>query len=1125
MWFCAVGVLSVTAQSSILSQGNWYKVSVEKNGVYKITYDQFKKMGFDPEKIDPRKIKIAGNVGGMLPQPNSTSRPVDLTENAIFVSGESDGKFNKEDFILFYAEGADGIRFNASKKIIAYEHNLYSEQNFYFVSVSDTNGKRITTSENLGTGFPIVNTFNDFVFHEFDDYNELKSGREWFGEQFNFSADQIFKFEISGIANNTNITWVSDVMAQSFNGSSFKLFFNNNEIGTQSISSIPNSTYGLKGRHKRDSITFGSGMVNASATANQEIKYQYVKASSGKSIGFLDFFLVGFTRNLSLYGDQTSFRSALSLNQNTSLFEITNASPNCLIWNVSDPSNIIQQDFTLLNNIASFSTTTNTVKEFIIFNQTVPAPTLVGKVLNQNLHGASTPNLIIISHPDFFTEATRLAQHRQTHSGWTTLVVTPEQVYNEFSSGRQDPTAFRDLAKYLYDKNPSTLKSLLFMGRGSYDYKARIAYNTNFVPTYESRNSLSPLETYSSDDYFGFMEDGEGNWGEKPLPQNHTLDIGVGRLPVKSSQEAYDIVDKIISYDINKKAFGSWRKEIAFIADDGSTSDGFSNIHQTQANILANQIELSIPAYNTKRTFLGTYTKTVKANGETIPEANKDIKSRFERGSIIINYTGHGNESLLADERVFTETDIDDLGNSLYPFMVTATCEFGRQDDPAQISSAELTLIHPKGGAIGLVSTARPVESNANFDLNQAFYDALFQKESNRYLPLSEVFRRTKNNSMNGVSNRNFSLLADPSLTLALPLNNIVLTHLKTASGSDTLKALSKVMVKGEVQDEDGIVIPNFNGILQAKLFDKKTEFVTIGKNNPAFSYKEWYNILFNGQAKVVDGIFEFEFILPKNMAYEIGTGKLSLYAEDVLQQIDAAGALTDFSVGGSEPSPTADNIPPTLQAFIGDTTFVNGGIANPNTTLLVRLRDAGGINISSYGIGNNLLATLDNGEQFNLNDYYTTEVDDFTAGRVEFPLHDLSPGKHTITIKAWDTSNNRAETSLEFRVTDGEEITIEHFGNYPNPFDNKTTFFFTHNRSGDDLGIELYLYSAYGQEIKTYSFNEISSSYQVELPELDTELEFGKKLPPGLYLARLAIRSLTNGSKYERVTKLIVVN
>lgn len=1123
LWFCAVGAISATAQSSLLSQGNWYKVSVEKNGVYKITYDQFKKMGFDPDKTDPRKIKIAGNIGGMLPQPNSTPRPNDLTENAIFVTGESDGVFHKDDFILFYAEGGDGIRFNTSKKIIAYEHNLYSDENFYFVTVSANNGKRMATSENLGNGFPAINTFNDFVFHELDDYSELRSGREWYGERFDFTTEKIFSLDIKGITNNTTITWVSDVMAQSFNGSSFKLFFNNKEIATQTVNVIPNTTYGVKGRHKRDSISFNSATVSASATATQEIKYQYQKASSGKSVGFLDFFLIGFTRDLALYGDQTSFRSGSSLSQSTSQFEIANVNAPCTIWDVSDPSNAATQSFTNQNNTATFSTSTNTLKEFIVFNDNIPSPTLVGKVANQNLHGGTVPNLIIVTHPDFKTEALRLADHRMSHSGLTTLVVTPEQIYNEFSSGRQDPTAIRDFTRHLYNLFPSVVKSLLIFGRGSYDYKNRVMHNTNFVPTYESRNSLAPLETYSSDDYYGFMENNEGNWGENPA-QNHTMDLGVGRLPVKNANEAHDIVNKIISYDTNKKTFGSWRKEISFVADDGSTADNFSSTHQIQANSLAKQIELTNPSFNTKRTFLGTYTKTVKPNGETIPKANEDIKERFNKGSIIINYTGHGNESLWADERVFTETDIDELGNTLFPFMVTATCEFGRQDDPAQISSAERSLLHANGGAIGLVTTARPVSSSTNFDLNQAFYEALLQKEGNQYLSSGEIFRRTKNNSTSGVSNRNFSLLGDPSLTLALPSNNIVVTALQTISGSDTLKALSRVIVSGEIQDDNGI-LSNFNGILHATLFDKETQFVTIGKNNPPYSYKEWYNAIFRGQAEVVNGAFEFEFIVPKNIAYEIGKGKLSLYGNDPSKGMDAAGATTDFAVGGSEPSPIIDTTSPTLQAFMGDTTFVSGGITNPNTTLVVRLNDAGGINISSYGIGNNLMATLDGGEPFNLNDYYSAASNDFTMGWINYPMYNLAPGQHTITVKAWDTSNNGAETTIQFRVTDGEAIVIEQFGNYPNPLDDQTTFFFTHNRSGDDLEIELYLYTLQGQALKTYEMTEISSSYEVTFPKLDCTVEFGKKLPPGLYLARVGVRSLTNGSKYERVTKLIVVN
>jgi len=1123
--FLAIHISVCGAQSSVLQSGTWYKLGVEKHGVYKITYDQFKKMGFDPAASNPRKIKIYGNEGGMLPQPNSTIRPKDLVENAIFVSGEADGSFDKDDFILFFAQGPDRVQYDVPRKVFAYESNLYDKKNFYFITLSSDDGKRIVTAENIPGNFPLVQQFDDYVYHEADEYNELKSGREWFGERYDLVTEYAYRFDVSGVVDNSTVTLVSDVMAQSFNGSSFQLSFNNTPIGEQVVPLISNTQYSVKGRHKRDTIEVDANAVAAPGKSTQEIRYQYIKASSGRSVGFLDFLLVNFTRTLALYGDQTIFRSVVSLGQATSQYRVNDAAENCFIWDVTNPSEASQQTYTLQAGVASFSTSSEVLREFIIFNAKTPSPELIGKVTNQNLHGLAAANLIIVAHPQFRAEAQRLAEHRQAHNNWTTVVVTPEEIFNEFSSGRQDVTAIRDFVKFMYDKNPTTLKSLLIIGKGSYDYKDRMPNNTDFVPTYESRNSLAPLETYSSDDYFAFLEEDEGNWGESPV-QNHTLDIGVGRLPVKTAGEAQQVVDKIIAYDTNKKNYGRWRKDIVFVADDGSTSDGFSSTHQLQANTMAEAMESINPEFDTKKIFLGTYTKTVKPNGEVIPEANKAITGWFDRGSLVINYTGHGSEKLLADEKVFTEVDIEELENKLYPFLVTATCEFGRQDDPSIISSAELSVIHPNGGAIGLVTTARPVNSPTNFLLNQEFYAALFQKESNRYINLGEVFKRTKNNSISGVANRNFSLLADPSMTLALPSNTIAVTELKTANGSDTLKALSTVIVKGEIQDETSARIDTFSGTLEATLFDKEVESVTIGKNDPPYKFKEWTNALYRGKASVIDGVFEFQFIVPKNLAYEVGKGKLSLYASDTEQQRDASGATSEFTVGGSEKDPAVDNTSPTVKLFMGDTTFINGGVTSPNTTLIAKLEDASGINISNYGIGNTLIAVLDNEDEvYVLSDYFESETDDFTKGWVYFPLANLNPGKHSITVKAWDTYNNPAQATIDFLVTDGQVLVIESLGNTPNPFQNETNLFFTHNRSGDDLQAQLHIYSATGQEMKTYDFDIPASPYHVDLLEINGLNDFGKKLPGGVYLARLAVRSLTNGSKSERVTKLIVVN
>jgi hypothetical protein len=702
-------------------------------------------------------------------------------------------------------------------------------------------------------------------------------------------------------------------------------------------------------------------------------------------------------------------------------------------------------------------------------------------------------------------------------------VVTPEQIYNEFSSGRQDVSAIRDFTKLIYDKNPSRLKALILVGRGSYDYKDRMPDNTNFVPTYESRNSLSPLETYSSDDFFAFLGSGEGNWGESPV-QHHTMDIGVGRLPVKTQDEAKMLIDKLIAYDTAASAMGYWRKEIVFVADDGSNSDGFTSSHQSQANSMAESIESLYPAFDTRKIFLGTYAKTVTPNGETIPEANAEIRKHFNEGALVINYTGHGNEKLLADERIFTEADIELLDNKLYPFMVTATCEFGRQDDPSLISSAERIVLRPNGGAIGILTSARPVNSPTNFLLNQQFYTSLFARKDGNYRPIGQVFLETKNNSVSGVANRNFSLIGDPTMTVALPAQRVVITEMKTTAGSDTIKALSTVVVKGEVRDDGGTVLMDFDGTTYITVYDKVTESATIGKNDPPYKFPERLNALYRGKATVRQGHFEVSFIVPKNIASQYGTGKIGLYARDLNPRRDAGGS-SGFVLGGSEPTPGTDTTPPVVRAYMGDTTFVNGGIVVPNTQLVVKLQDASGINISNYGIGNALTAVLDGADNFALSDYYVAATDDFTTGWVYFPMTGLTPGRHAITVQAWDVFNNPAEATVDFIVTDGEDIVIEEFSNYPNPFENETSVYFTHNRSGDDLQAILVLFTTNGQVLKTYEFDIPQSAYQVDLLNIDAFAEFSKKLPPGVYLARLAVRSLSNGSKSERVTKLIVVN
>lgn len=1122
-YFCLLVMLvfhaSVKSQviQSPLAEGFWVKFSVERNGIYKIDFNQLKSAGFDVDELDPRNISLFGNGTGMLPQPNSIARSNSLSEVAIKVRGEEDGVFNQSDYILFYGEGPDHFYYDTQKELFYYENNLYTEKNYYFMRVSPDRGLRISDTENIFGSFPSVTSFDDLIFHESESYNELKSGRKWFGEQFDSNPTLSLKFDVSGIVSASQLKIVSSVMAQSFSPASFNVSLNNILVKEQSIDPISNTQYGIKGRVRIDTISVNSDQVNSSSNSVQEFRYQYNKGSSGKSIGYLDFLLVTFERRLGVYGQQTSFSSSRSLSQPISTFEVISATNLHEIWDISDPHNVSNQQFQLNGDRAIFSTATQTLKTFVIFSDaSALAPQFEGKVENQNLSSASA-QLLIVTHPVLKNEAQRLASHRQAFNGVSTLVATTEEIYNEFSGGKPDPVAIRDFAKKLY--NNGGLKNILLFGRSSYDYLNRVNKNTNLVPTYESRNSLSPLETYSSDDFFGFLELNEGDWLESPA-ENHTLDIGVGRLPAKTIEEATNIVDKLISYDLNPKAKGQWRKQILFVADDGDF-----NLHQSDADKLARNIESTQFQFDTQKLYLDAFKQISKPSGQVSPDARKALIADLKKGTLIVNFTGHGSEKVWVQEQILDEDLIEEWKNDIvYPLMVTATCEFGRHDDPAQISSSELALLKKKGGAIGFVTAARPVNASTNAFLNNAFYQALFTKENGKYRDLGTIFRDTKNNSINGVSNRNFSLLGDPSMLLAIPNYEVVATQIKTSNGSDTLKALSRIKIMGQIQSE-GTIKNDFNGSVFVTLKDKEFSVETLGDENPVFTYKERSNTLFRGEATVKDGLFEAEFVLPKNIAYQVGSGKLGFYAKDKTTGVDAIGGSINFKIGESEADDGTDSTPPEIKLFIGDSTFRDGGIASPSTILYARLSDANGVNIANYGIGNNLIAILDNEQTFEVGEYFISDLDDFTKGTIQFPIEDLTPGKHIIELKAWDVYNNGASAIVNFIVTRENELIIEDLVNYPNPFSETTTFQFSHNRSGEDLDVFVSILDITGRPAMsaTYLINE--SPYLVTLPQWDGTNVKGAKLDNGIYLLRVVVRSLLDGSKNERISKLIMLN
>ena len=1119
--FAAGIIISGHAQNSVLNSGKWYKLSVKENGIYKIDYNFLKNTGINPDQIDPKNIKLYSSSNGMLPQLNSATRINDLQELSIFVAGEADGKFNGEDYILFYGLSSDELLFDTKRNVFNYKNNLYSDKNFYFLTVGEDQGKRLSNSENLPTLAPVVNQFDDVGYYETDKFNSQSSGRDWFGEAFDANPEITVRFATTGIVENTPIKLVSSVMAKAFDGASFKLFLNDNQVGEQVVGAVPNTSYGLKGRKVADTISINSTAVGAPTRTNQDFKFQYVKTSTATSLGYLDYFLFSFKRKLALYGSQTIFRAGQSTQNITATFEISSTPSASFVWDITDSFNASLQNAINSSDKTTFTTNTQRLKTFVVFkNEGLNAPAFEGAVVNQNLHALTDLDFIIITHPNFKTEAQRLADHRVAHDKLATKVVTVGEIYNEYSGGKQDVTAIRDFIKGLYNRSNKRLANVLLFGRCSYDYRDLGSTNTNFVPTYESVNSLSPLETYSSDDYYTFMEPNEGEWLEYPA-QEHTMDIGVGRLTVTSLAEAQNVVDKLIEYD-DSDIVGTWQKQVVFVADDGDF-----NIHQGQAEQLASTVNSKYSEFNTNRIYLDAFKQIERPSGQISPDTKAAINKAVKEGAVILNYTGHGSEQVWMQERVLDEEAIKSWKNiSRYPLFVTATCEFGRHDNPFLISSGEKILLEKRGGGIGLVTSARPVYSSTNFSLNQAFYESLFIKADGKYRTLGAIFKDTKNKSVSGVSNRNFALLADPSMKLAFPEYQAIVSSAKTKNNSDTLRALSTVIVKGEIRSGTQKAT-SFSGTIEIDLLDKETTLNTLGDENPVFSYTDRSNTLFRGKATVKQGDFQAEFIVPKNIENQVGNAKLSLFASTATG-LQASGSSTSIKLGLNETNLSADTRPPTIVLFMGDTSYVNGGLVGPNTTLVAKLNDFSGINISSRGDGNNLLAVVDDTATYVVNKYYIADKDNYKAGTLSFPMEGLSKGKHTIRLSASDTYNNTSTATIDFVVTDGTGIVIDQFYNYPNPFNSDrevATFQFVHSRPGEDLEASLQIFDLHGQLQDAKEFSILGSSYRVLLNEWNGNGSAGNKLSSGVYVARLSVRSLLDGSKTEKSTRLIILN
>lgn len=1123
-------VISQKSKTSVLSSGEWYKIKINHSGIYKLTFEDIKGMEFS----DPSQVHVFGNGGAMLSLMNADPRPDDLLENSIYMSKGQDGIFNAGDYLLFYGKGPVTWTYNPNSDLFEHKINQYSDASYYFITTNAEEVKEIDQApEVLETPDKISNTFNGYDFHEKNKYNFLKSGRQWFGERIEYSSyDTIYNFP--GLITTTPVIVKSNVLSRSANSKTFIFRSNDEFIGSIAVGSvILSNTTGIYANQK-------SGQFSFNAKDDKfDINVTYNNSESSDD-GFLDYITVNVTRKLALSGDFLFFRDRTIVgNGNTARYLVENCNNQTEIWDITDFTHIKKMQSQLEGSLLTFIDHADSLKEYVVLNPAgnFPKPTIIssfgdlGKVANQNLHAIGPTQMLIVTHPLFREAADSIALFHQVKDNMSVQVVTTDQIYNEFSSGAMDVSAIRDFTKMIFDRSTSEnnrLKYLLLLGDGSYNNISRSSGNSNYIPTYQSESSLNASSSYTSDDFFGLLENEEGG---TTFMESFTVDIGVGRLPVKTPYEAKVLYKKVKNYNISRN-MADWRNNILFIGDD---EDG--NIHMSQANSLADWVSTNYPQFAVKKVLLDAYKQVSTSTGARYPDVSRIVNDNIQKGTLIVNYTGHGGERGITAEQILMREDLTKQTNfNNLPLFVTATCSFSRFDDLSDdegnllesTSAGEVSLLNENGGNIALLSTTRIVYSDRNYYLNDKFYKVVFEKDSSgHYFKLGDIIRKTKNNSGINQNKLSFILLGDPALSLALPeftVHTDSLNGIDVSSLVDTMKAFSRVRISGHIEDIDHYIANTYNGIIYPSVFDKKHIITTLANDGgDPFQFETQENLLFKGKASVINGYFSFEFMIPKDITYNFGNGKIVYYSQN--SEMDANGYYNQFIIGGTNPFFLPDDMGPEISLFLNDDNFLDLGISNTNPVIYAEINDASGINTVGNGIGHDITGILDNdaSNPIILNDFFETEINDFTSGKLAYPLSNISVGMHSLKVKVWDVLNNSSEKTIEFEVIANNNPVLTNIYNYPNPASNVTWFRIEHNRPGEELELTISIFDMAGRNIASLQQSGITTGFSIEPLEWDLKDKNGNMLGTGVYPYRIRIKD-SKGNFAENYSKVIIL-
>ena len=1123
--------------SSNLKSGNWYRFAIDTTGVHKLNKNFLNSLGVNTSALNPKNIKIYGHGGKSLPLLNSDTVSNDIIENTIQVVGEEDGVFNDDDYILMYAIGPKKYNSDNNSHI-----NPYSDKSYYYVNISLGNGARMSTAtQPSGSADVIYNSFHNYKFVESDTYNIAKMGRRWFGHRFYVENVRAFSFDFPNLITSSPVALRVFTAAASESETSMQLSMNGASVDNLTFIAIDKDNLAR-------SDSFSGTVTSGSETINVELSYNNNGNPSARA--YLDYISIEAECALTSLGTQFEFKhNDTSTQSGIGQFEISNAASISQVWDISNPYQIQFYNNTDADSEFSFKTNLGTLKTYQAVGPDfyVPRRTNATNVPNQDIKGTvfldaqgefTDIDYLIITPSYLRAQAERLAQINRTQNNLNVKVYTLESIYQEFSSGMQDIGGIRNFVKYVYD-NASTpskkLKYLCLFGDASFDYKDRTSNNTNIVPSWYSTESFSLITSFISDDYFGMMDSNEGT-----MSNNNKLDIAVGRILAENTQRAKEMVDKVESYYM-PETYGNWRNNFLLISDDVDQES--DRIIQSTTEIIAEDVKVEKPFMNVQKIHADSYVQETSSGGARYTLVNKAIFDALEVGALVVNYFGHGGEDGLAAERIFDKINAQELNNPCkLNCFVTVTCEYTKFDNPLRETAGEYLFWNKKGGAISLITTTRKIYIFLGTAFNKTLSQYLFSYGSDETMSIGEALRRTKNDpAISGQSQRRLVFnIGDPAIKLPIANPDIRVTKINDEdinSTTQVLKALGPAKIEGTVTDAQGTILSNYNGVLTATIYDKDIQRSTLANDGTRdaagnlilLNFNALGEVIFRGQATVTNGQFAFEFIVPRDITVTEGNGKISLYSKSEAPLSDNRGYNFDIKIGGVNLNAPEDNTGPNINLYMNDENFVSGGITNEEPTLLANLYDENGINTAS-GIGHDITAILDGDETnvYKLNDYYVAAIDDYQRGSLSYPLRDLSPGLHTLTLKAWDVYNNASSQDIQFVVFDKDvSLELTNVLNYPNPFVNYTEFWFNHN-SSDILDVSIQIFTVSGKLIKTINGqtnagSKTTSSVSRDITWDGTD-DFGSKIGKGVYVYKLKVRSPITGLQSEKIEKLVIL-